>query len=170
MYALLVAEETARYPMSLPELRRALPHVSFTNAPGAAELARFGVVEVQAGAQPAYDPDTQTLVEGMPILDGGQWREQWTVQDLTAEEVATRLIARRASLTCTPRRARIVLRRAGLLAAVEAWIATADEETQIEWEFATEIRRDWPALLACGAALGLTEEQLDGLFAQAPSL
>ena len=37
-------------------------------------------------------------------------------------------------------------------------------------EFALEIRRDWAPLLACGAALGLSEAQLDALFAQAATL
>jgi hypothetical protein len=70
----------------------------------------------------------------------------------------------------TPRQARLALKSAGLLTAVTDWIATADEDTQIEWEFATEIRRDWPALLSCATALGLTAVQLDELFTLAGTL
>ena len=170
MYARLADGVVTQYPLSLPELRRAFPEVSFPATPAAEDLAQFGVVEVANGVQPAYDPAGQTLVEGTPIPENGRWREQWTVQDLPAEEVALRLAARRASMTCTPRQARIVLRRAGLLAAVEAWIATADEETQIEWEFATDIRRDWPPIATCATALGLTDTDLDNLFAAAVAL
>lgn len=70
----------------------------------------------------------------------------------------------------TPRQARLALKGAGLLAAVDAWIAEADEETQIDWEFASAIRRDWPPIATCATALGLTETQLDELFALAGTL
>lgn len=170
MYALLDAGVITRYPLSLPELRRALPQVSFPAVPAAADLERLGVAVVVAGTPPTYDSETQTLVEGTPLRKSGQWQQQWTVQALPAAEVAARVASRRASMTCTPRQARLVLHQQGLLAAVDAWIATADETTRIEWEFATEIRRDWPALLACAAALGLTDAQMDALFVQAAPL
>ena len=70
----------------------------------------------------------------------------------------------------TPRQARLALQQAGLLDAVTAWIASADATTQIEWEFALEVRRDWPPIAACSSALGLSEAQLDGLFALAVTL
>lgn len=70
----------------------------------------------------------------------------------------------------TPRQARLALKSAGLLTAVTDWIALADEETQIDWEYATEIRRDWPPIAACATALGLTETQLDDLFTLAAAL
>ena len=70
----------------------------------------------------------------------------------------------------TPRQARLALKSAGLLTAVTDWVATADQETQIDWEFATEIRRDWPPIAACATALGLTDAQLDDLFALAGKL
>ncbi len=170
MYAILKDGAIDRYPLSLPALRRALPWVSFPATPAAADLALLGVVEVVAGPQPTYDVATQTVVEGAPTLEEGQWREQWAVQALPAEEVVARATARLASMTCTPRQARLALQQAGLLAAVEAWIASADEATRIEWEFALEIRRDWQPLAACASALGLTDEQLDGLFALAGAL
>lgn len=73
-------------------------------------------------------------------------------------------------LSVTPRQARLALYQTGLLDPIAAWIAQADAATRIEWEFALEIRRDWPPIQACATALGLTEEQLDGLFAVAATL
>jgi hypothetical protein len=158
--------ETREFYPDHATIRAAWPQTSFPAHLTDAGLAELGLERVQPEPRPDYDPATQLVVEGVPALVAGLWTQQWVLRPLTVEEIT----ARRASLTCTPREARLVLRRAGLLSAVEAWIATADEETQIEWEFATDIRRDWPALLACGAALGLTEEQLDGLFAVAATL
>lgn len=71
---------------------------------------------------------------------------------------------------CTPRQARLALARSDLLTAVQAWIATAPQATQIEWEFAQEIHRDWPPIAEAATALGLTEAQLDDLFALAATL
>lgn len=70
----------------------------------------------------------------------------------------------------TMRQARIALNRAGLLAAVNAAVAAADEETKIAWEFSTEVQRDFPLVQTLAAALNLTEVQLDELFTQAAVL
>jgi hypothetical protein len=67
----------------------------------------------------------------------------------------------------TPRQIRRALNDAGLRATVEAAIAAADQATRDDWEFALEIRRDWPALAGMAAALGLTGAQVDTLFTQA---
>lgn len=70
----------------------------------------------------------------------------------------------------TRRQARRVLLAAGLLDDVEAAVAAADRETQIDWADATEMRRDWPALQAMADALGMTDAQLDALFVQGAAL
>ena len=46
----------------------------------------------------------------------------------------------------TMRQAKLVLLKAGILDDVDAAVANADRATQIEWEYATEVRRDWPTL------------------------
>jgi hypothetical protein len=70
----------------------------------------------------------------------------------------------------TMRQARLALHGAGLLEAVEAAVAGADKAVQIEWEFASELRRDWPTLVGLATALSLTDAQIDGLFTQAAQL
>ena len=59
---------------------------------------------------------------------------------------------------------RIALRRAGLLETVEQAVTTTNGETQIWWEYAAEWHRNSPVLQALGAAIGLTEQQIDDLF------
>ena len=70
----------------------------------------------------------------------------------------------------TMRQARIALLAAGLLPTVTAAVAQADEVARIEWEYAQEVRRDWPTLLALQGAVGLSDEQLDALFLAASEL
>lgn len=70
----------------------------------------------------------------------------------------------------TIRQAKLALLSAGLLDDVDAAIAQADRATQIEWEYATEVHRNWPTLRSVQGAIGLTDEQVDGLFIRAASL
>lgn len=73
------------------------------------------------------------------------------------------------------RQARLALLGADLLGQVSSAIAaipdaTARAAAEIEWEYATEVRRDSPWVLQLSAALGLDAEQLDALFAHAATL
>ena len=56
---------------------------------------------------------------------------------------------------------------AGLYDQVGAFVATLPRPTFIDWEYATEFRRDHPALVAGAAALQMTPEQIDSLFVAA---
>lgn len=79
-----------------------------------------------------------------------------------------------APVVVTMRQARLALRAAGKLAAVDAAITAMPEPARtaarIEWDYATEVRRDWPLVLALAPALGLDEAALDALFAAAVAL
>ena len=68
------------------------------------------------------------------------------------------------------RQARLALSRQGLLGQVQAGIDALPEESQIEWEYAGFVERNSPLVQSLGAALGLTDEQLDDLFRLAVTL
>ena len=71
----------------------------------------------------------------------------------------------------TIRQARLALLQSGLLDDIDAAIAAStDRALKIEWEFATEFRRDWPALISMQPVLGLTDPQVDDLFVLAATL
>ena len=71
----------------------------------------------------------------------------------------------------TMRQARLALLQSELLTAVETAIVNGtDEAMKIEWEYATDVRRDWASLIALTETLGMTAEQLDELFILAGSL
>ncbi|SIO53836.1 hypothetical protein SAMN05443247_07625 [Bradyrhizobium erythrophlei] len=73
-------------------------------------------------------------------------------------------------LSVSPRQARLALSAAGLLDRVTSTVASADQATQITWEFATQIDRNSPLIATLGASLGLTPTQIDALFIQAATL
>ena len=70
------------------------------------------------------------------------------------------------------RQARLALLEAGLLDQVEAALAAIEDplmrqRAQIEWEYATEVRRDSPWVGAIADALALSPDAFDQLFADA---
>jgi len=68
------------------------------------------------------------------------------------------------------RQARLALLGAGLLDDVEAAVAQAPRAVQIEYEYSSELHKDWPTLVMLAAALGMTDEQVDQLFITASQL
>lgn len=69
------------------------------------------------------------------------------------------------------RQAKQALLQAGLLDVADAAIAASgDRAAQIDWADAQEFRRDWATLISMQHALGLTDEQIDGLFRLAATL
>lgn len=74
----------------------------------------------------------------------------------------------------TPRQGLIMLARAGLLASVRQALDLMDgqagEEARIDFDHASEWRRDWPLLLAMAAQRGLTDTQVDQMFIEAATI
>lgn len=72
------------------------------------------------------------------------------------------------------RQARLALLGAGLLAGVNAAIASLPgaqgDAARIEWEYAQEVRRDSPLIALLLPSLGLTSEQVDAMFVSAAGL
>jgi hypothetical protein len=97
-----------------------------------------------------------------PVQVAGAWKMAWQVQLMPPPSVVT------------ARQARLALLQAGKLAAVAAAIAAlpspAKEAAQIEWEYATEIRRDWPLVQTLAPVLGMSAADLDALFTAAAAL
>jgi len=70
----------------------------------------------------------------------------------------------------SPRQIRQALTRAGLRASVEAAVAAGDQDTKDWYEFATAFERSNPVVAALGAALNVSDAQLDDLWILADSL
>lgn len=72
------------------------------------------------------------------------------------------------------RQARLSLLEAGHLANVDAALAALPspqrDAAQIEWEYATEVRRTSDLVASIGSAIGLDDAALDALFIRAATL
>jgi hypothetical protein len=69
----------------------------------------------------------------------------------------------------TPRQARLKLLETDLLDNLEA-VITTNRAWQIEWEYATEVKRDSPLIDAVASEASLTVEQIDQMFIEASKL
>lgn len=171
MYALIKNQVVMKYPFTQTDLNAKYPEASVPVTWSPQFMAAEGIVHVIAKDKPVFDPGAQTADESDPIFNGtsGQWEQGWTVRDLTADELRARVPA-----SVTMRQARLSLLAAGLLQAVNDAIAVmpgADgEAARIEWEYATEVRRDSPLVAALAGPLNLADADLNQLFISAAGL
>lgn len=74
----------------------------------------------------------------------------------------------------TMRQARLALQQAGLLQRAEDAIASMEgvdgDVARIEWQYASQVRREQPLVQQLAAVLGLDGPALDALFTQAAAL
>ena len=146
-------------------LRADFPNTSFP-----ADLSRAvlpeGYVWVIQTAQPI--PGQFELIESTPPVLGedGVWKQSWRVRPWTPEERQSW----RETLVCGPLQMRRALRQTGDFAAVQAAMASADEETREAWEIASEIWRKEPMIEAMRLVLGKKAEEVDEIFLLAQTL
>jgi len=100
--------------------------------------------------------------------------EEETARD--ADEALAAVDAARPPQSVSMAQARKALVLGGVsMASVAAAIAAISDDTerelaQIDWEYATTVRRVSPLVESLGPALGLTDAQIDALFVAAASL
>lgn len=90
MHALIENGAVKQYPYGADVLRRDNPQTSFPRNPADELLASFNVFQVKPTERPEFDPLTQDLAEGTPVLQAGEWVQVWTVTDATADAIAQR--------------------------------------------------------------------------------
>lgn len=161
MYVKVIDGVATKY--SINSLKRDNPNTSFPKDPSDALLASYDMYPLVEGSRPTTD-----IVETGPIeLIDGVWTQTYTGRDYTPEEKRPRMIV-------TMRQARLALLQQGLLANVEAAIASMSEPDKsavtIEWEYASTVERLSSWVIAMTTALGLTDEQMDDLFVLAETL
>jgi hypothetical protein len=155
---------------SIRQLRRDNPQVSFPSEIPAATLAVYSVYSLGPTLMPAYNPETQRVMEGQAALVNGAWVQTWVISNLTSEELDERLASWRQGMSVSPLQMRRALRQQGLADAVAAYVAAQDADTQDAWEYAVEIRRDDALIADAASALGKTPVEIDDLFRGAAAL
>lgn len=122
---------------------------------------------------PDHDPFNQNVsYEWVETVDA--ITQTWTISEKSEEEKAEYFNGWQQSLVVSMRQARLALNQAGLLSSVDDAIAAMDEPDKtivtLEWEYASTVERLSSWVISMGAALGLTEQELDNLFVVAADL
>jgi hypothetical protein len=158
------------------EVRVLYPNTSFPTP----FVAPEGFAVVFPTPSPTVTELQVAVRDGVEVDSKGNYVEKWAVRDMftdteektKAEQEAEYLAAKAKALvpaSITPRQARLKLLEVGLLDELEA-VITTNRAWQIEWEYATEVKRDSPLIDAVATQAGLTEEQIDQMFKEASKL
>lgn len=115
----------------------------------------------------AADDDAEVALPGvMAVMD------EATFEAARVTELADRDWKRREKMIVSRFQARAALHLAGLLEAVETLMQSPDTPAlaRLAWQDAQEFRRTSPTVQTLASALGLTDAQLDELFAVAAGI
>lgn len=139
------------------------------------ELREDGIViSARQDTQPLSEDDLVSVVPGSAALLADLTRVQTELDAVVAERAALQAekdaAAAKAARAVSPAQARRALLRMDLLDEVEAAIAAGPREIKIIWEYASTIERSSPLIAQIGGSLGLSEQQIDELFALAATL
>jgi hypothetical protein len=85
-------------------------------------------------------------------------KEAWEAEQAQKEK------ERIAKLTCTKRVFALMLQELGITYTMLKQLIATNEQAQLEWDLCVELERQNPLLDVMALQLGITSEQLDGLF------
>jgi hypothetical protein len=102
-----------------------------------------------------YALEPWELLEGEEVIDN---REAWEIEQEQKEK------ERIAKLTCTKRVFALMLQELGITYAMLKELIATNDQAQLEWDLCVELERKNPLLDVMALQLGITSEQLDGLF------
>lgn len=105
----------------------------------------------------AEDKDLYTYPQ-----DGWYWFD-------TFDETLQFFAGLKSSDSITMRQARLYLLSSGLLSQVDV-IVSQNEAWKIEWEYATDVLKNSPLVVALSSQLGLSSEAIDVMFDEASKL
>lgn len=181
MYAKVIDGHVVQYPYTRENLQADHPNTSFSAHLPDEVLALVNTVRVVVTGAPEHNPITQKAVQqGCAYsAERSRWEQSWQIVAKSPEQIEEE---RKAAVP------RVVSMRQGRLAmlstpfgegtlldVIESMLAGIPDTVQqraakIDWEYAQEIRRDFPLVQQMTAQLGMTERQIDDLFTLAGSL
>ena len=108
-----------------------------------------------------YELDRQEYTDKEYVLDG----EEYVLKDEVWEEKQKQAEKERiGNLTCTKRVFALMLQELGISYLQLKELIATNEQAQLEWDLCVELERKNPLLDIMALQLGITSEQLDGLF------
>jgi hypothetical protein len=108
-----------------------------------------------------YELERTVFTNEEYVLDGDEYvlkDGDWEAKQAQKEK------ERIAKLTCTKRVFALMLQELGITYTMLKQLIATNEQAQLEWDLCVELERQNPLLDVMALQLGITSEQLDGLF------
>jgi hypothetical protein len=144
---------------TLESIKAAYPNTSF---PAVFDPTTLGYLPIEETAQPELSLGQRAVLGQPEEYEPGKWRETWTIEAAPVPEEVSAL------------QGMLAIQAGGMVAGFNTWKATLDPVDDFAviafFEKAPTWRRDNPYLIQGATALGLTSEQIDGLFYLAATL
>ena len=112
-------------------------------------------LRIEEGVTGLYALEAWELLEGDDVVNN---KEAWKEKQAQAER------ERIAKLTCTKRVFALMLQELGITYTMLKQLIATNEQAQLEWDLSVQLERGNPLLDVMALQLGITSEQLDGLF------
>ena len=112
-------------------------------------------LRIEEGVTGLYALEAWELLEGDDVVNN---KEAWEAEQAQKEK------ERIAKLTCTKRVFALMLQELGITYAMLKELIATNEQAQLEWDLSVQLERGNPLLDVMAMQLGITSEQLDGLF------
>ena len=112
-------------------------------------------LEVDESLYNAYVENTDMYIwDGLEVVIDPEWEAKQVQKEKE----------RIAKLTCTKRVFALMLQELGITYTMLKELIATNEQAQLEWDLCVELERSNPLLDIMALQLGITSEQLDGLF------
>ena len=95
MLVKIVNDAVDTFPYSTRQLKQDNPDTSFPDAIADLDLSDYGVYSVTVSTKPSAAHDEKAVSNDSPTLVDDVWTLDWTVRDLTADEIASEAKATR---------------------------------------------------------------------------
>lgn len=86
MYLRIYSNNNVEYPYELSSLYKSYSNVSFPNQIEIV-LPDYGIFPVKISNPPEYDPKSEKVIEGVPVLTSEGWTQVWHIIKLSTDEV-----------------------------------------------------------------------------------
>lgn len=93
-YTQLINIATQSYPVTLSQVKRDLPNLSFPLEPTDAQLLELGYAVVE----PLAKPEGDVVTEAAPVLTDGIYAQGWDIRSFNEAEVAQQLVDKKAAM------------------------------------------------------------------------
>ena len=86
MYAFIENNTIVKYPITIDDLRKKYPLISFPSNFNDFDYSEYDIIEYVDSEFPEYNPEVERIVEGTPLLEGDTWRQNWVTEPLSDDE------------------------------------------------------------------------------------